>query len=85
MAEAVYLLGTITSLTCAILLLRSFGERRTGVLFWSGLCFLGLAANNILLLLDLYVVASVSLAIARSVVAFASLLLLLLALVWNLR
>ncbi len=52
MAVTIYLLCTLTSLACAGLLLASY--RRTGhrLLFWSGLCFVGMSINNILLTLD---------------------------------
>jgi hypothetical protein len=85
MAEAAYVLGTITSLACAVLLLRSYVERRTSFLLWSGVCFVGLASNNVLLLIDLYAIPSVSLLVVRSALALASLLMLLFALIWNMR
>ncbi len=52
MAETIYTLCTLTSLACAWLLLGSY--RRTGhrLLFWSGLCFVGMTLNNLLLMLD---------------------------------
>ena len=83
MAEAVYIVGTLTSLVCAILLLRVYLQSRTGLLLWSSLCFIGLALNNILLLIDPYVVPSVDLAIWRSATALGALLLLLFGLLWN--
>lgn len=85
MAEAVYLLGTLTSVACALLLLRSYRRGRTSLLLWSSLCFAGLAANNVLLLIDLYVVPSISLGVVRSATVLASLLLLLFGLLWNTR
>jgi hypothetical protein len=74
MAEAIYGLCAITSVICAVLLLRGF--RRTGVrfLFWSSICFLGLALNNLMVLMDLVVlVREVDLAMERGVVAFLGL------------
>lgn len=85
MAEAVYILGTLTSLVCAILLLRVYFQSRTSLLLFSSLCFVGLAVNNILLLIDLYVVPSVDLALLRSATALAALLLLLFGLLWDTR
>jgi hypothetical protein len=85
MAEAVYVLGTLTSVACAVLLLRSHRRSRANLLLWSGLCFGGLAVNNVFLLVDLYVVPSISLALARSAITLASLLLLLFGLTWNTR
>lgn len=85
MAEAVYILGTVTSMVCAILLLRSWRSSRSALLLWSSLCFVGLAANNVLLLVDLYAVPNVSLAYARTVTVLASMLLLLFGLLWDVR
>lgn len=52
MATTIYLLCALTALCCACLLL--FSYRRTGhkVLFWSGLCFVGMTVNNVLLIFD---------------------------------
>jgi len=81
MAEAVYLLCALTSLGCAALLLKGYLESRTPLLFWSCLCFGGLALNNALLFLDLVLVPSVDLRLVRSGSALVSLVLLLYALV----
>src|SRR5215467_13654060 len=58
MAEVVYILCTATSILCAVLLFRSYRASRTKLLFWSSLCFVGLALNNVLLILDLYFVST---------------------------
>jgi len=83
MAESLYLLCAATSIGCGVLLLR--GYRRTGVklLFWSGLCFAGLAINNILLVLDFMVVPTVDLSLLRRCVALVSMAVLLYGLVWE--
>jgi hypothetical protein len=75
-AEAVYILCALTSLACAFLLLRGYRSSRTRLLFWSSLCFIGLAANNLLLFLDLVIVPEIDLRVIRGSVALASLLLL---------
>jgi hypothetical protein len=78
MAEAVYLLCAGTSVLCALLLLRAYRANRTRLLFWSGLCFAGLALNNILLFVDLVMVPTgVDLAILRNSTALVSLVILL--------
>jgi hypothetical protein len=77
MAEAVYVLCAIASVLCAVLLLRSWAQTRTRLLFWSGLCFVGLALNNALLFLDLVIVPDIDLRYFRSGVALLSLLSLL--------
>ena len=83
MAEAVYLLCAGTSIVCALLLFRGYRASRTQLLFWSSLCFAGLAANNILLVLDLVVFVEMNLTLWRSAVALVALMLLLFGLVWE--
>ena len=46
MAAIVYILCALTSLTCAVLLLRAYRQNGVRLLFWSGLCFIGLALNG---------------------------------------
>jgi hypothetical protein len=55
MPQAVYILCALTSMACAVLLFRGWRAARSRLLFWSGICFAGLAVNNIFLLLDLVV------------------------------
>lgn len=52
MAETIYTLCILTSLACAWLLLGSYRRTRHRLLFWSGLCFVVLTFNNVLLLFD---------------------------------
>jgi len=85
MAEIVYLLCTITSLVCAGLLLRGYRHSGTKLLLWSGLCFVGLTLNNVLLFLDLVIVPETDLSVARSATALLGLLVLLFGLVWESR
>src|SRR4051812_22940336 len=83
MAEAVYILCMGTSLVCAALLLIGYRRRRTRLLFWSCLCFVGLAINNLLLFLDLVVFPDVDLGPARDWAAFLAMGLLVFGLVWD--
>ena len=82
MAKVIYALCTLTSLTCAWLLLRSFVHNRYRLLFWSGLCFVGLSVNNMLVVLDKVVVPSVDLLTWRLVSGLVAVLLLLYGLIW---
>lgn len=75
MALAVYALCALTSLACALLLLRAYGREGVPLLLWTGLCFLGLAANNSLLVVDMLV--QVDLVLWRKLPAVAGVLLLL--------
>jgi hypothetical protein len=85
MPEFVYSLCAATSVACAVMLLRAFHVQRTSLLFWSGVCFVGLALNNLLLLIDLYVVPSVDLFRLRTGIAVAAMFALLFGLVWERR
>jgi len=83
MASIVYLLCAITSLICASLLLRSYLANRTPLLFWSSLCFVGLALNNILLFIDLVIVPTIDLSFYRAVCALIAVLVLVFGLIWD--
>ncbi len=84
-ASIVYALCAITSLLCAYLLFRAFCNSKTSVLLWSSVCFIGLAANNVLLFVDLVIVPGpdINLSGVRSVVAFASVAVMLFGLIWD--
>ena len=82
---AVYVLCALLSAACAGLLLRAWARGRERLLLWSGLCFVGIAANNMLLFIDLRILTDVDLSIVRMVPAFAGVLLLIYGLVWETR
>ena len=77
MAEAIYVLCALTSILCAALLLRGYLASRSRLLFWSSLCFVGLAVNNLLLLLDVLVFPDVDLSFWRSGSLLAAMMILL--------
>jgi hypothetical protein len=81
MANLVYALCAITSLACAILLLRGFRRSRARLLLWSGLCFVGLFINNALLVVDARIVFDLS--VVRTLPAVIGVILLLYGLVWE--
>lgn len=85
MGPAVYILGALTSLWCAVLL--SSGYRRVGqrLLLWSGLCFAGLALSNVLLFLDLVIFPGLDLHLLRLITAAIATGLLLYGLIWERR
>lgn len=83
MAEAVYLLCAATSAACALLLLRAHRHTGTSLLLWSGVCFIGLALNNAILVVDLIVVRDVDLSTWRLVPALGGVALLIYGLVWD--
>ena len=71
-AELIYLLCAATSLTAAVLLLRQYTARRTPILLWSCIGFLGLAANNVLVYVDFGLLPGLDLALPRSVAGAAA-------------
>lgn len=84
MAETVYALCAATSVACAMLLLRGYRVHRTRLLLWSGLCFVLLTINNILLFVDLILVPdAIDLSLWRSASALAGVSLLLYSLIWE--
>ena len=83
MASLVYLLCTATCLAVALLLARQYRRRRTRLLFWAALCFVGLTANNVLLFADLVLYPSVNLATWRGLTAAVAVGVLLYGLIWD--
>lgn len=83
MAEPVYILCAATSAACAVLLLRAYGRSRARFLLWSGLCFVCLALNNVMLYVDLAVWRDLDLRLYRHAAALAGLLLLLWGLIFD--
>ena len=66
-AELIYLLCAATSLVSSYMLLRYYLARRTSLLLWSCIGFLGLAVNNVLVYLDLVTFPQVDISMARAV------------------
>jgi hypothetical protein len=85
MATLVYALCALTSTACAFLLLRGYMRSRFRLLLWSGLCFGGLALNNVLLFVDKRVVPEMDLSVWRTVPALVGIGLLLYGFVWDTR
>ncbi|MDP9190601.1 MAG: DUF5985 family protein [Acidobacteriota bacterium] len=84
-AIIVYVLCAATSALCAVLLLRGYAKSRARLLFWSGLCFAGLALNNVLLVVDVRVIPAVDLTLWRTIPALIGISLLVYGLVWETR
>lgn len=83
LARAVYILCALTSLGCAVLLVRGYLRSRARLLLWSSLSFAGLAINNILLVIDRLVIPDQDLYLWRLVSAFVSVAILLYGLIWE--
>lgn len=84
MVALIYSLCALTSITCLVLLWRSWRASGARLLFWSALCFACLSVNNVLLVVDrLILPVEVSLGLWRLLAALAAVLLLLFGLVWE--
>lgn len=84
MAPFVYVLGALTTLLCAVLLLRGYRKGRKQLLLWSGLCFIGLTISNTLLFVDLVLLpTTIDLHLPRLATAAGAMLLLVYGLIWE--
>lgn len=84
MAAVIYALCAFTSLLCAILLLRSYSISRYRLLLWSGICFVIITLNNLLLMLDkLILPTQVDLLTLRLSVALVALICLVYGLIFD--
>lgn len=61
MAETVYFLCMLTSLSCAVFLVVGYRRSRTRLLLYACSCFIGLALNNLFLFIDVVVVPKLEL------------------------
>jgi hypothetical protein len=83
MATPLYVATCLTTLLCAILLLRAFATTRTKLLLWSGLCFAGLTVSNLLVIADIVLFPETDLFSYRLLSAAIAMALLLYGLVWE--
>ena len=65
MEVAVYSLCAFTSFICLGLLLREYRKNRARLLLWMLFCFFGLFLSNVVLILDRFLLPSISLALYR--------------------
>ncbi|MGT2438557.1 DUF5985 family protein [Bradyrhizobium betae] len=83
MSSFIYGLCAATSAVCAGMLLGAYRQSKYRLLLWSGLCFVGLAANNVVLVLDKVVLPDVDLSSPRLFVALIAMTVLLYGLIWD--
>ena len=81
---AVYTLCFLTSSACALLLARNYWRTGARLLLWSALCFLFLAANNLVVILDLLVLPRIDFRLVRHLLSLAALGVLLFGFIWDL-
>lgn len=77
MATIIYGLCAFTALLCSYLLFRAHSISRYPLLFWSGLCFAGLAINNLVHIADRFIFPNTNLLIPRLVIGLLALLVLI--------
>ena len=80
---AVYLLCFATSSACAFLLARNYRRTRARLLLWSALCFTLLAANNLVVVIDLLVLPDSNFGLVRIFLSLAAVSILLFGLAWD--
>jgi hypothetical protein len=79
----VYTLCFLTSSLCAWLLVRSYKRSGARLLLWSALCFLLLAGNNLLVIVDMLIVPHVDFRVYRLALSLAAVCVLLFGFVWD--
>jgi hypothetical protein len=80
----VYTLCFLTSSGCVWLLMRNYGRTGARLLLWSALCFLFLAINNFVVILDLLLLPAVDFRLVRHLLALAAVGVLLFGFIWDL-
>ena len=83
MAATVYILGALTSLACAVLLLRGYMRGRKRLLLWSGLCFVILTLANSAVFIDLVMFPDLNFFRIRLILAVIAMAMLLYGLIWE--
>ncbi len=79
-----FLLAALTSIGCTWLLLRGYARSRVRLLFWTGVCFVFLSVNNVLLFVDTIILPTeVDLRIFRLTAALVGIACLLYAFIWE--
>lgn len=79
----VYLLCFLTSTACAVLLARSYFRTRMRMLMWSALCFILLACNNFIVILDLLIFPETDFRSLRTLTSLAAVGVLLFGFIWD--
>jgi hypothetical protein len=80
----VYGLCFLACTLCAFLLARAYFATRTRLLFWSAICFVLLAGNSLLVVLDIIVFPEVDFGLWRPALALCAVGVLLFGFIWDL-
>lgn len=86
MAESVYILSSLLSVSCAYMLFRGYRKSPSHLLLWSSACFGLLAVNNIVLFIDVLIFPNMDFGglMMRNLAGAAAGSLLLFGLIWEL-
>jgi hypothetical protein len=82
-ASFIYLLCLGTSAGCAWLLLRSYIRNGTRLLLWSAACFVLIALNNLLVVVDVIVLPTIDLMPFRRLASLGAVAVLLFGFIWE--
>ena len=80
----VYTLCFLTSSACAFLLARNYARTGARLLLWAAFCFLLLAGNNLVVVLDLLVFPTINFGQWRLALSLAAVSVLLFGFIWDL-
>jgi Family of unknown function (DUF5985) len=83
MGPAVYILGALTTLACALLLTRGYIRSKAKLLLWSAVCFYGLTLSNALIFVDLVLFPEKDLYLWRLSTAAVAMAALVYGLIWE--
>jgi hypothetical protein len=81
--DSLYLLCFLTSFLCCLLLIRSYRRTQGKILLWSAACFVFLALNSLLVVVDLILLPAVDLSMLRALTSFLAVSTLLVGFVWE--
>lgn len=83
MADLIYVLCALTSFACAWLLLHRYRSSGHRLVFWSGLCFVGLTVNNLMLVFDKLIFPDMNLLALRHLSGLLAVMMLLYGLIYE--
>lgn len=81
--NTVYLLCFLTSLSCCLLLIRSYWRSKNKVLLWTAACFVLLALDNLLVIFDLVLLPNIDLSVPRLLATLLAISTLIIGFVWE--
>jgi hypothetical protein len=79
----VFVLCSLTSGVCALLLFRAHARTKTRLLFWCALCFVLLAISNVLVLADILTPPITNLIAFRQLAALGAVAVLIYGFIWE--